>query len=296
MSYINEIMKRRSVRTYKKMEVSENLENLINDVLRDDTEFLTPFSNRSRFFLLRSHILKNDRKMRFGTYGFIKNPSAFIAGACNNNRESLVDFGYSFEKIILDLTKLGIGTCWLGGTFQRKDFIREITLNEGEMIPCVVSMGYEEKKRTAEKIMRTFAKSGRRSPWNALFFREDSEEIITESDMGIFKVPLEMLRAAPSASNKQPWRVVISSDEKRCHFFLQKTPGYLGNRLGFEMQNVDMGIALCHFKLTCIELGIDGDFVVNDNITNDETERDYMISFERSYENGYQNGDESTSV
>ena len=97
-------------------------------------------------------------------------------------------------------------------------------LNKGEIVPCVISMGYEEKKRITEKITRNFANSDSRLPWEELFFKENHEDVITEDDMGIFKVPLEMLRFAPSASNKQPWRVLISNDERNCRFFLQKTP------------------------------------------------------------------------
>lgn len=280
-------MKRRSIRTYKKLELSEDLEGLINDLLKDDTDFMTPFSNKARFFLLRSQKTKYSKKMRFGTLGFIKNPFAFIVGACMNNRSNLIDFGYSFEKIILDLTTIGIGTCWLGGTFQRKKFMRELTLNNGEIIPCVVSIGYEEMQRTTEKIVRKLANSYSRLPWEELFYKADLSDVMTENDVGLFKVPLEMLRIAPSASNKQPWRVLISNDENSCHFFLQKTPGYLGNKFGFEIQNIDMGIALCHFKLACMELGIEGAFYIDDSIKRKNKRKEYIISFERSYEDGY---------
>ena len=57
-----------------------------------------------------------------------------------------------------------------------------------------------------------------------------------------------MVRLAPSAVNKQPWRVV--ADSKGFHFYLQRSKGF--NREGRpDMQQVDMGIALCHFMSTC---------------------------------------------
>ena len=76
-----------------------------------------------------------------------------------------------------------------------------------------------------------------------------------------------MVRLAPSASNKQPWRIVKDGD--LFHFFLQRTPGYresmLKKVLGiFDLQRVDMGIALCHFDLTMKELGVQGDWVVKE--------------------------------
>jgi hypothetical protein len=69
------------------------------------------------------------------------------------------------------------------------------------------------------------------------------------------------VRIAPSASNKQPWRVV--KDGQYWHFYLQRTPGYRRDPLKIlldlcDLQRLDMGIALCHFELTARELGLAG--------------------------------------
>ena len=51
----------------------------------------------------------------------------------------------------------------------------------------------------------------------------------------------------PSASNRQPWRVICEG--ATYHFCLLRTPGY-DKMLGeIRLQEVDMGIALCHFEL-----------------------------------------------
>jgi len=60
-----------------------------------------------------------------------------------------------------------------------------------------------------------------------------------------------MVRIAPSASNKQPWRIV--KIEGAWHFFLERTKGY-GDGIIFKLlkladiQRLDMGIAMCHFE------------------------------------------------
>jgi hypothetical protein len=92
-----------------------------------------------------------------------------------------------------------------------------------------------------------------------VFFERDFD--IPLLDPGADQLALEMVRLAPSASNKQPWRVI--KDGESFHFFLQRTPGYreslLKKALGiFDLQRVDMGIALCHFALTEAELGRQG--------------------------------------
>jgi len=90
-----------------------------------------------------------------------------------------------------------------------------------------------------------------------------------------------MVRLAPSASNKQPWRIVLSEDKNTCHFYLEPTPNYSGNKMGFEMQRIDMGIAMCHFELACKELKLSGKWKVNDpkiDLLNEQTE--YIVSWE----------------
>ena len=64
-----------------------------------------------------------------------------------------------------------------------------------------------------------------------------------------------MLRYAPSAVNRQPWRVI--RNEKRYHFYLKHDKGYVSESTG-DLQKVDMGIAFCHFMsgingLLCFE-------------------------------------------
>jgi hypothetical protein len=76
-----------------------------------------------------------------------------------------------------------------------------------------------------------------------------------------------MVRLGPSASNKQPWRIV--RDGRLWHFYLLRTPRYianLGSKLGAiaDIQRLDMGIAMCHFELTALEKGLGGQWVVNE--------------------------------
>ena len=79
-----------------------------------------------------------------------------------------------------------------------------------------------------------------------------------------------MLRLAPSASNKQPWRVVSFNQAWR--FYLQRTPGYsddpIKRMLGLcDLQRVDMGIAMCHFELAAQSLKLKGKWEVEESLT-----------------------------
>ena len=85
----------------------------------------------------------------------------------------------------------------------------------------------------------------------------------------------QTLILAPSAVNKQPWRVVVADDT--IHFYLVRSKG-VGHGEKLDMQMIDMGIALCHFALTAEELGLQMTLVEEDpNIANAEGE--YIASY-----------------
>ena len=46
------------------------------------------------------------------------------------------------EKAILYATGLGLGSCWLGGTFRRSRFAERISARSDEIVPAVASLGY----------------------------------------------------------------------------------------------------------------------------------------------------------
>ena len=83
-----------------------------------------------------------------------------------------------------------------------------------------------------------------------------------------FAAVLEGVRMAPSASNKQPWRIVRRGRD--WHFYLQRTKGYGKGSAIFvmlrlaDLQRVDLGIAMCHFELVAREHGLAGIWVARD--------------------------------
>ena len=69
----------------------------------------------------------------------------------------------------------------------------------------------------------------------------------------------------PSASNRQPWRIV--RDEAGFHFYVQRSAGYrdvIKLARVVDLQRVDLGIAMCHFGLTATETGLSGAWEVRD--------------------------------
>jgi len=225
-----------------------------------------PFGNRPRFGLTAATESDNAALRGLGTYGFIRGATGFLIGASQATPNHLEDFGYLMELLILRATGLNLGTCWLGGTFTKSSFARKIDLQTYETIPAATAMGeFLSPEQARRGLVSNLAGAQRRLPWQALFFEEDFSCPLDPVQAGEYALPLEMVRIAPSASNKQPWRVL--RDGKHWHFYLQRTPGYRADPLKIllglcDLQRLDMGIALCHFELTAREIGIPGHWTV----------------------------------
>ena len=108
--------------------------------------------------------------------------------------------------------------------------------------------------------MRKAIKADERLPFESLFFDGDASTPLSREKAGNLAVPLEMVRLAPSAVNKQPWRVIVK--DGTAHFYCKRSKGMGGGDL--DMQMIDMGIALCHFALAARECGLDAEFMQND--------------------------------
>jgi hypothetical protein len=256
-SIIEAMRKRTSARTYKKQQLSETDRNNIEKLLI--TEQIGPFGNRVRFTLIDLPIADPQKRRKLGTYGFIRGTSAFIAGAVSRAPGAVVDYGYCLEKIILFLANMGIGTCWLGGTFKRSGFEEEIDLSQDELLPAVTPVGYPADSRSLrERMLRTAAGSKKRKQWEELFFSGSNAEPLTTEEADVYNEVLECLRIGPSASNKQPWRIVKEPTEPTFHLFLQKSRGYGQITDDIHLQDLDAGIAMCHFELSAQELSLKG--------------------------------------
>jgi hypothetical protein len=258
---------RKSVRTYKDLAIPRKDKSAIKDFISGDIH--TPFNSDIRFEIIETAELGRDQLRSLGTYGMINGAKNFIAGTVkkesapdgkiSNAAEKFIDYGFAMEKIILYLTDAGFGTCWLGGTFNKAGFARKINIADNEIIPAVTPFGYEGTRRAlVDRMIRGVAGSKHRRHWSESFFKNDFATPLSVEEASVYAKPLEMVSIAPSASNKQPWRMLKDKNTKFFHLFLQRTKNYPKLPFGIDMQMLDMGIAMCHFELTCRELAIEG--------------------------------------
>lgn len=245
---MNAIRERRSTRTFEaRLPAADTLEKLAASLGHLPE---APFGAAVRVELLELDAAEL-RKQRLGTYGVIKGARAFLAGAVGPGRRAAVDYGYVFEHAVLCATELGLATCWLGLTFRKGAFSAALQLADDEQIPAVSPVGSAHGRRSlAERVMRLACRSRDRRPFESLFFGSWPDGGLAGGEAGVWSGPLEMVRLAPSAVNKQPWRVIRAEGGWRFY----RKPGGASEAL----QHVDMGIALCHFELGARAGGLSG--------------------------------------
>ncbi|MBN1661174.1 MAG: nitroreductase family protein [Anaerolineae bacterium] len=259
------IKERFSCRTYLPRPIEEETRQALEQFIAGARAM--PFGTPARFLFVSSTD-ESSRELRgLGTYGFIQGAQGYIIGAVAEGEKDMEAYGWLLEDMVLYATALGLGTCWLGGTFTRSSFAARIGLRAGETMPAVISVGYIAKERgLRDRLIAGGAGAHTRLPWGNLFFEDEFGTPLSQEGAGVYAGPLEMVRLGPSASNKQPWRVVRQGPA--WHFYVQRTPGYGGGIAGLftsgDLQRVDMGIAMAHFELTAREEGLDGQWLVAD--------------------------------
>ena len=201
---VADIIRRRfSCRTYLNQPVEIGLKKPLDEYASSVQN--GPFGTQARFKLVEASKADQYSLRRLGTYGFIKGATGFLIGATKLADDNLEDFGYLMEKIVLYTTGLGLGTCWLGGTFTKSSFAKSISAGKDEIVPAVVSVGYiAEKPRMIETLMRKNPNSDNRLSWEKLYFDGDFGIPLKKESVGDYELPLSMVRLAPSASNRQP--------------------------------------------------------------------------------------------
>ena len=239
-----------------------------------------PFAGHVRLDILDKEKVKAENFFTSGTYGMIKGARYFMAGIIPKSEErGWENFGFVMEAAVLKAADLGLETCWIGGVFDRKRFGRELGIGDNELLPAVVAVGHAAGGRTfRDRFVRWSAHGDRRKPFAELFFGQTAAQPVRIVQNVRFGAILENVRLAPSASNKQPWRVFL--EENRFHFYLARDRAYARLMPGVDLQRIDMGIAMCHFELSCLEAGIAGNWAdLRPEISGLPESYEYIVSF-----------------
>ena len=258
MFSLETVRTRRSVRTFDGKPLSpEDLEK----ISRFAENIRNPYDIPVEFVLM-------DAKEKGLSSPVLAGETMFVAAKVEKIPHAEEAFGFAFEELVLYAWSLGIGTTWIGGTMKRELFEKAAGLGENQMMPCMSPLGYPAQKMSMrETLMRKGAKADERKASAEVFFDKAFYIPLQEENPKTAEA-LEMVRLAPAAVNRQPWRVI--REGTNYHFYLKHDKGYVSAATG-DLQKVDMGIALCHFMN-----GTDGSFRLADPGITTEAGTEYI--------------------
>jgi nitroreductase len=165
------------------------------------------------------------------SYGFFKNVHTILAmkglEKDPHHREKL---GYYGELLVLEATDLGLGSCWVGGSFDRGSQIFNIEADE--KLHYVIPIGeVPEEKTLKEKMFHGFSHLRPKKVEDLIITKVAIEELPNE-----FMNAMKAVYKAPSALNSQPVRFEYSNGQV---FGRHVKPSLT--------DSVDLGIAKAHF-------------------------------------------------
>ena len=183
---------------------------------------------------IRMELVTNNGKAFNGftrSYGMFSGVNDYICLIAKKDDPTAEEkLGYYGELAVLSATALGLGTCWVGGTFRKSDM--PIKLTNNETLSCAVIVGNVGDKDSAKERLI-----------HRLTHRKcKSAKEMFECDAPVpkwFMQGMTAVERAPSALNRQPVLFAykggtITASVKDIH-----APGMA----------LDFGIAKLHFKL-----------------------------------------------
>ena len=238
------IENRRSVRSFDGRELSYEDRKAISDIL---DSINNPFGISVEFRLLSAKAYSLKSPVVVGEH-------YYVAAKVKRIENCEIAFGYAFESFCLHAAAIGYGTVMLASSLNRDAFERAMGVGPDDLMPVASPIGRVAPRQSMrERAMRKAIGADERMPFEELFFFGSFDNPLSRASAGDFLQPLEAVRLAPSAVNKQPWRVVIDADDSgKVHFFEKRS---VEERPIGDIQKVDIGIALSHFDLAARDAG-----------------------------------------
>ncbi len=230
------MLSRKSVRNYLDKPIPPDKMNAIKEYLADDSNYTAPYKSKIRFELLEHG--------NVDTKNLITNAPAYVIVIIKNNHKALFDVGYVFERFILFLESLGLGTCYLNSGFQRDSVVLTKPLEDGEVMILASPIGFEGGKKSLKaKGCDIYLKRNRRKDIDEMFFAGKERTPIVDQAI---REKLKYLVWAPSGLNTQPWRIIFEGE--KAHFYIDKKIAKK-KRVGFDIHILDIGIVACHYAI-----------------------------------------------
>ncbi|MBR4223427.1 MAG: nitroreductase family protein [Oscillospiraceae bacterium] len=128
-------------------------------------------------------------------YGKFKNAYNYFALVSKKDQDTDEKAGYMGQKLVLKVEELGLGTCWVGGTYSKGKCKAELA--EDEKIICIIAVGEPDEQGTKH----------RSKPMDKIC-------TVKEEDMPTwFKNGVIGALYAPTAMDQQKFTISLDGDE-----------------------------------------------------------------------------------
>ncbi|MDR2698977.1 MAG: nitroreductase family protein [Candidatus Methanoplasma sp.] len=226
------IWKRRSVRKY----LPKDMETEKADALRGSLSSLNKASG------LSMELVEDSGSFRSITAPLLKNVRAVVAVKGRTDDPDLFEkCGYYGEQIVLEATALGLGTCWVAGSFNKK--CGSLEIGKGEEIVCTITVGHGAEEIDASTAAPAVPHRKTRGVYDFLEGNTNVPGWIAEA--------MKAVQFAPTAMNNQRTRFVYADGKLSAY----TPPG--------KLNMIDFGITKLHFELAAggkFSLGTPGEF------------------------------------
>ena len=180
----------------------------------------------------------------YGMFSGVNNYLGLIAVEKDKLAEEML--GYYGELLVLHLTTMNLDTCWVSGSYSKKDL--PFKLNRNEVVVCTITLGNAiETESGKENFIRkvTHRKT-----------KKLKDMYVSDDEIPQWFIDgMTAVQKAPSAANKQPVKFIYEDNQV---YAIMENFNLMGKGL-------DFGIAKLHFELGAKngtwEWGNGGEFV-----------------------------------
>lgn len=216
MELIEAVEQRHSVRSYTERPIDTKT----LDILQEQIETANQEGDL-RFQLVRNNPVAF--KSVLAKYGHFENVHTYIC--CVGKKEPNIEqrIGYYGQRIVLNARTMGIDSCWVAGTYNKRN--AACAIFKGEKLYCVIALGYGKthgsprKSKPAEKCFRLGEGVDVAPAW--------------------FTSAMNAAMLAPTAMNRQDFVITLEAGN-----VVKVNPTSHGS-----LPKIDIGIVKCNFEI-----------------------------------------------
>jgi nitroreductase len=255
------ILARRSVRRYDRRPLDGETLARVREIAAE-VRPLAPLAAENRFQVLFRDVAPGENLVEtLGAYGRIVSPPHLLVPYLSGSVHPLTDLGYRAQQIVVRLTALGLGSCYVGCLSREEEARASYGLEADARLGAAVVYGYPATgrgNRMVNATVRRLVGATHKKPAERLFF---------DGAWGRPAAPppeladlIEAARHAPSADNAQPWRFLWRDGALYLYVLHSSWRYRVGGTQDYRLH--DGGICMANVSLAMEALGVAGQWAM----------------------------------